>query len=263
MPKFADFGKNGELTMECNYSELKKMFAKNDMNVIINEEEKQKTLKEIRAGLQGGAVSVPKSKWQILKIQIMYIDKIILLMHLIACIGIVLLGKWQQSERIFTISACVLGALSLLEVSAMFFTGVTELEESCYFNVRQIAVLRMTYSGIISLAAILTALVIAGREQGALFMETGLYTLVPFVFTECVCMTVMVSETGRRNKILFMAAGGFSVLFWGILSTIPSLYETSAAAFWWMAFLAGTGIFVIQTKRFFRALEKGEILCVD
>ncbi len=161
------------------------------------------------------------------------------------------------------IFACVLGALSLLEISNMLFSGMTELEESCYFNVRQIVVFRMTCSGIISLAALLAAFVSAGMKSKTSVVETGLYMLVPFVFTECVCMTVMVTEIGRRSKMFSVAAGIFSMLFWGVLSTIPSLYETSTFAFWGIAFFAGTGILAIQTKRFFDALEKGDILCVN
>lgn len=249
--------------MENNCSEMKKMFAESSKSVIIDDEKRQKALEQIKTELQKSAVSVPKSKWQILKIQIYYMDKTILLMHLIVCIGIVLLGKGQYWEKFSSVFACVLGVLSLLEVGSMLFSGTTELEESCYFHVRQIIVFRMACSGIISLAALLAALVAAGNEKDAPVMEAGLYMLVPFVFTECVCMTVMITETGRRNKVVFIAAGIFSVLFWSVLSSVPSLYEASAIAFWWMAFLAGTGIFAIQIKRFFIALEKGEILCVD
>ena len=249
--------------MEGNCSEIKKLFAENDKTIVIDGEKKKQTLEQIRTNMQGNASSVQKSKWQILKIQICYMDKAILLMHLTVCIGFVLLGKWQFWERSSTIFACVLGALSLIEVSHMFFSGMTEVEESCYFNVRQIVVFRMACSGIISLAALLAALVTAGGEEGVPVMEMGLYMLVPFVFTECVCMTVMITESGRRNKVVLIAAGIFSVLFWSVLSCVPHLYEASATAFWGLAFFAGMGISAIQTKRFFRALEKGEILCVD
>ena len=113
------------------------------------------------------------------------------------------------------------------------------------------------------MTALLIAFVYAGFINKSLAIETGLYMLVPFVSTECIYMAVMLSESGRRNKMLLVAVGVFAVLFWSTLSSIPSLYETSAIVFWGMAFLAGTGIFVMQIKRFFSALEKGEILCVD
>ncbi len=141
--------------MEGNCSEIKKLFAENDKTIVIDGEKKKQALEQIRTNMQGNASSVQKSKWQILKIQICYMDKAILLMHLTVCIGFVLLGKWQFWERSSTIFACVLGALSLIEVSHMFFSGMTEVEESCYFNVRQIVVFRMACSGIISLAALL------------------------------------------------------------------------------------------------------------
>ncbi|MDE6911369.1 MAG: hypothetical protein K2P44_12995 [Lachnospiraceae bacterium] len=246
-----------------DYSKIKQMFAKNDTSVIIDSTKKQETLAQIKTRMRELTTTVPTSRWQTIKIQIFYMDKVLLMLHLAACIGIVLLGNrhnWEQYSMIF---ASVLGVLSLLEVSILFSSGMTELAESCYYNVRQIVAFQMTCSGIISMTALLIAFVYAGFINKSLAIETGLYMLVPFVSTECIYMAVMLSESGRRNKMLLVAVGVFAVLFWSTLSSIPSLYETSAIVFWGMAFLAGTGIFVMQIKRFFSALEKGEILCVD
>lgn len=245
------------------YSKIKRMFAESDISVMIDDTKKQETLAKIKTNMWEQASILPNSRWQIIKIQVFYMDKFILLMHLAVCIGIVLLGSWQYWEQLSMIFACVLGALSLLEVSVTFLSGMTELAESCYYNVRQIVVFQMACSGITSMTALLIAFVYAGFINKSLAIETGLYMLVPFVSTECIYMAVMLSESGRRNKMLLVAVGVFAVLFWSTLSSIPSLYETSAIVFWGMAFLAGTGIFVMQIKRFFSALEKGEILCVD
>lgn len=247
--------------------DIRDLFVKNDSSVIIDVSRKQKTLECVSAQEfeQKNRVS---TRWQIIKGQIRHMDKNILWMHLAVCIGIVVLvwTNWfdvQSWEKYGMIFSGVLGALSFLEVGSMFFSRMTELEAVCYFNVRQLATFQMTYSGLLSLAALMIFTVFANIRLEKNLMVTGIYILVPFVFTECVCMTVMLTEIGRRNILLLIAVGIFSTFFWGILASSPMLYEASATIFWTVALLAGIGIFAVQIKRFFRVLDKGEIICAD
>jgi len=247
--------------------DIRDLFVKNDSGVIIDVSRKQKTLECVSAQEfeQKNRVS---TRWQIIKGQIRHMDKNILWMHLAVCIGIVVLvwTNWfdvQSWEKYGMIFSGVLGALSFLEVGSMFFSRMTELEAVCYFNVRQLATFQMTYSGLLSLAALMIFTVFANIRLEKNLMVTGIYILVPFVFTECVCMTVMLTEIGRRNILLLIAVGIFSTFFWGILASSPMLYEASATIFWTVALLAGIGIFAVQIKRFFRVLDKGEIICAD
>lgn len=249
--------------MSERYDDIKELFAKCDDGIMVDAAKKQAARNQITKLVRKQAVSAPRSKWQILKSQVCYMDKSVLTVHMAACLGTALLGNWQHWEEIAMIISGVLGALSLFEVGSLFFSRMAELEESCYFNVRQLVGVQMFCSGIISLAALFLALMFAGLKYEIPVMETCLYLLVPFVFTECVCMTVMLTEIGRKNVLMLVAAGIFSALFWGVISSMPQLYETSAVAFWGMALAAGTGIFAVQTKRFFHALDKGEILCAD
>lgn len=247
--------------------DIRDLFVKNDSGVIIDVSRKQGTLEcvSVQKFEQGNRVS---TRWQIIKGQIRHMDKNILWMHLAVCIGIVVLvwTNWfdvQSWEKYGMIFSGVLGALSFLEVGSMFFSRMTELEAVCYFNVRQLATFQMTYSGLLSLAALMVFTVFANIRLEKNLMVTGIYILVPFVFTECVCMTVMLTEIGRRNILLLIAVGIFSTFFWGILASRPMLYEASATVFWIVALLAGIGIFAVQIKRFFRVLDKGEIICAD
>lgn len=247
--------------------DIRDLFVENDSGVIIDASRKQKTLECVSAQEfeQKNRVSM---RWQIIKGQIRHMDKNILWMHLAVCIGIVVLvwTNWfdvQSWEKYGMIFSGVLGALSFLEVGSMFFSRMTELEAVCYFNVRQLATFQMTYSGLLSFAALMIFTVFANIRLEKNLMVTGIYILVPFVFTECVCMTVMLTEIGRRNILLLIAVGIFSTFFWGILASSPMLYEASATIFWIVALLAGIGIFAVQIKRFFRVLDKGEIICAD
>ncbi len=247
--------------------DIRDLFVKNDSGVIIDVSRKQGTLEcvSVQKFEQENRVS---TRWQIIKGQIRHMDKNILWMHLAVCAGIVVLvwTNWfdvQSWEKYGMIFSGVLGALSFLEVGSMFFSRMTELEAVNYFNVRQLATFQMTYSGLLSLAALMIFTVFANIRLEKNLMVTCIYILVPFVFTECVCMTVMLTEIGRRNILLLIAVGIFSTFFWGILASMPMLYEASATVFWIVALLAGIGIFAVQIKRFFHVLDKGEIICAD
>lgn len=245
------------------YGDIKGLFDKNDRYVVIDAAKKQETRNLIKRQEKEQRNFVSANKWQMIKMQVCYMDKTILLVHLAACFGTVILGNSRNWEQISMIVASALGALSLLEVGNMFYSGMTEIGESCYFNVRQLAAFQMVYSGLFSLAALLLATVSASLKYQLHIMKTGIYILVPFVFTECICMTVMLMETGRRNLLFFVAAGVFSALFWSVLASIPSLYAVTALALWGLALIVGIGIFVVLIRRFFNALDKGELLCAD
>lgn len=253
--------------MRKEYHNITKYFEEIDNDVIIDACEKEKTLQCIRVR-KFASENMMRTRWQIVKSQLHYMDKSILWIHLMTCLGAILFvwTKWydlQNWEKYSMILAGVLGALSVLEVGGMFFSGTTELESSCYFNVRQLAAFQMTYSGILSLAALLISTVFANMRLEKNIIAAGIYILVPFVSTECVCLTIMLTEIGRRNILLLIAAGAFSAFFWGIMTSIPALYETSAMIFWIGVLLIGIGIFALQIKWFFNALDKGEIVCAD
>lgn len=245
------------------YSDIKELFDKNDKSVIIDASRKQETSEHVKRNLIKQSALSMGSNWQILKCQIYYMDKTILVIHLAICLGIMIWGSCQQWGQISMIVSGALGALSLLEVGNLFFSRMAELGESCYFNVRQLTAFQMVYSGVISLVTLLSTTFFAGLKYQLDLMKIGLYILVPFVFTECVCLTVMLMGVGRRNLLPLVAAGIFSALFWGVLASIPNLYETSALIFWVLTLLVGLGILSIQVRRFFNALDKGEIICAD
>lgn len=247
--------------MAEKYEDIKELFQRNDTCVIIDNTRKQEVVRQVK--LQQKESSAFMTGGRILKYHICYMDKTILLLHMAVCVGIVFWGSSQHWGQICMIVSGALGALSLLEVGNMFFSKMAELGESCYFNVRQLMSFQMVYSGVLSLMTLLVTTVIAGKKYQLALLNTGLYIMVPFVFTACICMTVMLMETGRRNLLPLTAASIFSVLFWSVTSAIPRLYETSALIFWIAALAAGTGILTIQIRKFFKALDKGEIICAD
>ncbi|MDE6365588.1 MAG: hypothetical protein K2L86_15225 [Lachnospiraceae bacterium] len=253
--------------MRKEYDDIKKVFLENDSNVIINASRKQETIQYI-CTRNTDIKNAAGTRWQLVIGQLRYMNKSIFWGHLAACIGMVVFvwANWydiQSWEKYGMIFSGALGALSVLEVGSTFFSRMTELEASCYFNVRQLTAFQMTYSGVLSLAALLLSTIFATIRLEKNILVTGMYILVPFVSTECVCLAVMLTEIGRRNILALTAASIFSAFLWSILASMPILYEASAMVFWFAALLVGAGIFTIQINWFFKILDKGEIICAD
>lgn len=242
------------------YKAVKEMFDKSDTCVMIDMTKKQELQSLIKEYGEADCTSIAVNKWQLFWMQVYYMDKTIFLIHLTACFATIFIGKrCQYWGQLSVIASSVLGALSLFEVGNLFFSRMTELGESCYLNMRQLAAFQMVYSGLLSLAALLVTTVSVDLR----LHWNILNIMVPFVFTECVCLTVILTEAGRRNLLLLAAAGIFSALFWSVFAAIPGLYEASAFVFWGVALIVGTGIFVMLLGRFFSAMDQGELLCAD
>lgn len=157
----------------------------------------------------------------------------------------------------------VLGIVSIAEISRIFFSGIAELSESCYFNVRQLVAFHMTVSGVINLTVLLIGILLIGYQWQIDLLQIGLYTLVPFVMSECCCMRILLTKAGRKNSCLLMMTGAFIVVFYLILASMPNLYRIAALGVWGIAFAIGILLLGIQIKILLKGIEKGEIICTN
>ena len=74
------------------YDVIKEKFDKSDTNVIIDAARKQETRNRIKEYCDECHVLAAVNKRQFIKMQIHHMDKTILMIHLMACFGTVLLG---------------------------------------------------------------------------------------------------------------------------------------------------------------------------
>ena len=128
--------------MADKYDDIRELFHRVDKSVRIDSAKKQETfahIEQIRLTQTEQSALPPENdfrtkvrvKARILKSQIYYMDKTILAIHLMVCLGIIFLGSCRQWGQISMIVSGALGALSLFEVGNLFFSGMTELGESC------------------------------------------------------------------------------------------------------------------------------------
>lgn len=252
-------------------SDIRSMFISADAYLPIDAERKRNTLQRLRQEIAGKEVLLVSNRWKIWLSQMRYADKSMICFHLLGCIVMLLLivmmdVRQIDSESIIAASmilAGVLGTLSMLEVGKVCFARLSELSETCFFNVRQMAAFDMILSGILNLTALAVGILFVGFRWKIWLLQIGLYIMVPFIFAQCVCLGVLLTEAGRKNGWLTAVAGLFLSVVYAIFASTPLLYTTSALFIWAIALVIGAVILGVQTKALFTAINKGEILCAN
>lgn len=263
--------KNNDFLNKDIQSNIKNRFHAADHLVIIDQQRKEETMQLLQKHIFEKHVTVLSSKRRILCNQIRYMDKSAAGVHVLFCALLLLIAVFMYQKGAdkgdiilaAMILSGVLGVVSIVEVGHVFYPGIAELSESCYFNVRQIVAVHMSLSGIVNLTALCVGILFVGAGWKMSLIQIGLYVLVPFVVSECCCLGVLLTEAGRKNSYLLIMVGAFLVVFYMILASIPDLYQVSALAIWGAAFLAGSFILGLQIKRLFKGIKRGEIICMN
>jgi len=275
------------INMKIIEKDIREQFRVTDGNIIIDEKRKEEALSLLQREITEKQVRVLRNRKRILLQQFRYMDKSMIGIHTAFCIvpilvmavlhgckGKSLIGKFLiekflleigEKDIIFisAILSGILGILSIMEIGRIFFSGIAELSESCYFNVRQIVAFQMFLSGIVDLSVLFFGILFVGMRWKIDLIRIGLYILVPFVIAECCCLMVVFSEAGRRNSYLLLMVGAFVIVLDCILLSSPELYRTTALTVWAGALMVGLLLFAVQVRLLFRGIEKGEILCTN
>ncbi len=265
--------------MKIVEKDIREEFRITDQNIIIDDKRKEETLLYLQEEIAGKQTRVLSNRKEILLQQFWYMDKFMIGIHAAFCIISILImiilhwfvgyGRFvmkigeEEIILISTILSGILGIVSIMEIGRVFFSGIAELSESCYFNVRQMVAFQLVLSGIINLMFLFISILFVGIRWKMELLRIGLYILVPFVIAECCCLMVVLSEVGRKNSYLLVMVGAFVIVFYCILASSPELYRITALAVWGVALIVGLLLLAVQMKILFRGIEKGEILCAN
>lgn len=247
-----------------------KLYAKKP-DVKIDEKKKAETLLFLQKHISERKVNVLNSRRQILYHQIRYMDKSAIILHaflgmILAAIDVIISCRGASKEDMIIFSMLlsgILGTVSIVQTGRIFSSGIAELSESCYFNVKQIVAFQMVLSGIMNLTFLLLGIFFMGIRWKMNLLQIGLYLLVPFVTTQCCCLRVLLMEAGRKNSYLLIMSGMFTVVFYLIIASIPELYRMTALFIWCAAFMIGLFLLGIQIKILFQGMERGEMICMN
>lgn len=257
--------------IEYKAKKVREMFIKAERTLQIDENRKNDALRVLAGKIEEKQIRIVNNKKLILWNQLKYMDKSIFRIHILICFIILpimeIMNRYGMNEEDIILASVtisgILGVVSIIEISHIFSSGIAEISESCYFNVRQLVAFNMLMSGTLNLTLLSIGIFFVGVKLKMELMRIGLYILVPFVFAECSCLGVLLSETGRKKSYLLVMVGVFAIAFCHVLASAAKLYRTSAIISWGIAFIAGLLILGVQIKILFRGIKKGEIICMS
>lgn len=257
--------------MKRKDDDLRALFERMDRQIPIDQERKARTLTRLSEIMEQKHAPHTASWFSILKSQLRYMERKVWLLGLLANLGFAGLmpvlhflgADAGDMTACSMLASSILGACSIWILSELFTGGITELADTCYFNVRQLAALEMLVLGTVNLMVLAGAACYAGIRWKMWVIRAGLYMGVPFLFTVSICLGCLMMEAGRRKRYPLVAAGIASAVLTWILTSLPGLYLLSAAVVWCAGFAAGLILLLLQVGRLFFAIEKGELLCTD
>lgn len=255
-------------------SDLNKLFRESDRFIEVDRKGRERTLERLYGAyeeMNGERTSVTAGYAEIVISQLRYMDKGIWIadaaVNLLFILIFFLMKHYGAEERDITMTAMLLasvsGGVSIWILSGLFSNGAGELAETCYFNAKQLAGLEMAVLGGINLILLAFAVFYVGIQWKLSLFRIGVYVGVPFLFTVSVCLGGLMAETRRRKSALTAGAGVLSAVLVLAAAAVPQVYLPSASAVWCMALAAGTAVLVVQVRRFFNAIGRGEILCTE
>lgn len=252
---------------------LQALFAAADAQLPIDETRRACTLRLLQHACRSQTVRPLQDKKLLLLHLIRYTDRNLPGIHLLSCIAILLLLLFlgnmdipaEMKIRSMLLASmflpCFLVLFSAFAFRQVCFAGMAELHGTCFFHVSQLAALSLLTSGLLNLSAVSAAILLVNSRWKLRLIQIGLYVLVPFILTQCVCFGCMLTEAARRHAWLSAAFLLPLSLLCLTVSQARIWYTESALLLWAAALFIGIVILTAEMKLLFHKLNKGEILC--
>lgn len=250
--------------------EIKALFLQADEQIPVNEIRKQETYEALTAEMDKQDIPVMSRK-RILLSQLWYMDKIFFAFYgVLICLGVifVLILQHMGAGKNEIIIACMIGAgilsvVSVLLIEKLFFRGMAELGASCYFNTKQCVAAYLLLAGVINLAILFLITAYVGCYWKVGLLQTGLYVLTPYFVSSMTALGIMSAETRGRTPYLPGICAAFLSIGYAVLSSVPGAFLTTSLWVWGIVCVTAGILFLMQLKKLFRQIEKGEVLCMN
>lgn len=250
-------------------TEIKILFNDCTSNISIEIEKKESTLEVLKQNIREKELEPTISGWAIIKNQLKYMDKDVLLIQaslfFIIIMGMTGLDKNSINDLSYfkfgTGVVSWIGFFVTYGVAKQYTNHFVELGETCYFNGKQIIALRMLLSGILDAILLFMLMIIISQKTEKNLMETGIYLLVPFLMSGCVYVGVLLTEAGRRNTGLLAGISLLLIVIFSTFSSFPILYEKALITVWYFVLALVSLMLAAEITLYFTKIRKGDILC--
>lgn len=206
----------------------------------------------------------------------------ILFLALMLCLVL----RKEQTDDTTSIVLCsvflaVASNLCLCTVGRLFSRNMAELEQTLYFNLKQMVCIQMLQAGLVDILILILLVAVCGGQNMAGAGACLLYLLVPFLWSNTVYLHMLTFLRGRgrgRNRARGLGRsprGGMETgqdgigtgVICGIAAVFPVFFEDAYASaylpVWGLAALAGIAVLILEILRLLGKIEGGEGLCLN
>lgn len=210
------------------------------------------------------------SSIEILRTQLILMNKKMILLQVL--FFVILLLIYQKEAKILSDMDLYLLGAAAASVSSLFIVNscmheeknnMAELTGTCYFNSRQLCVLRMLLYGGINLAVLSAIIVYTGKVTGSSLTRVGVYILAPYLFTGCLHFLVMLAGRGQSGIISTGLNAMVIVICCGGIMTFPEIYQKTAHGVWSIALVILGAVYITEIFSVLRQIDRGERLCMN
>lgn len=175
--------------------------------------------------------------------------------------------------------------ICMCAVGSLFFRNMAELEQTLYFNLKQMVCIQILQAGMTDVLILALLTILCGGQNIAGAGAYLLYLLVPFLWSDILYLHMLTSlrgkGRGRRSgrhlegrsgrgmqSEMQENMGGVALgLVCGMAAVFPvflgNVYEAAYLPVWGLAALAGFIALVMEIRRLLGKIEGGEGLCLS
>lgn len=234
----------------------------------VSSEKQQAALSNIRRAAKEHTLRPVLSVWELIRIQLMYISPGYWIgQGMLLGILVLYFRNMQITDSLrdcipwFSAAAAFMGVFGIAELGKHFSSKTAEVEQSCYFRLEQLWMVKMIlFSGV--------DILVISAFTGGIAERTGMgagavcvYLLTPFLLSNACYMFLMTALRGGGGRYQQFTAA----VFLGIAAMLPSIspyaYYANYLWVWLVAAAAGAAVLIGETHVLYNKMAKGETLC--
>lgn len=250
--------------------EIVNLFENDRRSLAVDEDRKSVAMQILQRKVDEKSI-IPKATFgEIMRMQITFMNKKMIVLQIFAFFVFMWIyvkaGRTIDYVDLYLLGTVAAALFSVFLVISCFGEEqykVAELAGSCYFNNRQLCLLRMILSGGINLIILSVIIIYTENLTKNSLLQVGMYVLVPYLMAGCIHFLVM----------LFGSAAGGMASVWGGAAIVllcssgglifPQLYEETAIGAWVAGLIIFGGIYVAEIVGILKQMERGERLCMS
>lgn len=190
-------------------------------------------------------------------LQAAYFVGILICLRMLKRYGI---NAWDYLGVIAAASA-MLGVGGILGVGRLFSNNVGELEQTCYFNLGQLASIRMLLYGVFDLFFLNVLIISAVRQTQMEWIVVALYLMTVFLVSNVCYFGLFSIIRGRGQTMALVSASLLLMLASTVPLMSPMLFMQPASLGWGVLVIGAVVALIFEIRYVLCDMTEGELLC--